>query len=354
MDCSTPIIKAFAHEGSWWVLVGAEGIDDGTEVELNTGDGGVFSSGLALIQLITPLIASQKIIASIDTEDCQVSSCEVTVAATEGSQAACDFGVYDQPAGFLTGRMICVGKDLYHQVWDGEGGVINEGVLIQESCVECGGINPRCEEDPVFPRFYNVVRCSNGLTYQTSTELTVSGQRVTHPTFGLMRWDNTYIDTLTPANAIGSVTPVSGQTGCPAAGSGNGGGGPVTYYNLVSCLNEQVYQTTTVLSFPNQRVSTPTGELYWNGTTTSVASSPIGPVTPLGSTGCSAGGGGGEVYYNIVSCAGGGVYHTPTVLTLPNQRVSTPLGEHFWDGTTTNVATHLRLSVIMEGAFGCS
>lgn len=202
----------------------------------------------------------------------------------------------------------------------------------------------------MLPRYWNVVRCSNGLTYQTTSELTVPGQRVTHPTFGEMRWDNTYVDTLNPGNNIGGVTISTGQKGC----SNGGGGGSGQYYNLISCLNGQTYQTTTVLSFPNQRVSTPTGELYWDGTTTAVASSPIGEVTPLGSTMCSGGSGGGTVYYNIVSCAGGGVYQTETVLTLQNQRVSTPLGEHFWDGSTTGVATHPRNSVIMHDQFGCS
>lgn len=352
MDCSTPIIKAFAHEGSWWVLVEATGIDNGVAVELSTGDTGEFLGGLALVELSEPLTAGRKLTASIDAVGCQVTSCEVFVSSIEGSDYSCDFGVYDQPAGFLTGRMICVGKDLYHQVWDGEGGVINDGILIQESCVECGGINPRCDNDPVLPRYWNVVRCSNGMTYQTSTELLIPGQRVSHPTFGDLRWDNTYTDTLTPANNIGTVTIVSGQTGCPA---GSGGGSGSLYFNLVSCANGQIYQTPTTISFPNQRVSHELhGELYWNGETTSVASNLLGPVTPLGATGCSGGGGGGgTLYYNIVSCAGGGIYHTPTVISLPNQRVSTPLGEHFWNGDTTTTPTHPRSSTIMYGSFGC-
>lgn len=363
-ECATPEIATVLYEGVWHVILKALMITDGTDVSLSVNrDGavtiyeGTFLYKKARITLDDPLRAGDIVHAFIDTENCKSQSCTVRVSQLEDTQALCDLDPYTQASGMPTGDMVCVGKDLVMLVHDGEGGVY-PGYVIQESCKVCGGINPNCNEDPEIPRYWNVVKCANGNSYQTTTEITIPGQRVTHPTHGNMRWDGTSIDTLNPPNNIGEVTPVSGKTGCPS--SGGGGGGSTTYYNIVSCANGNVYQTPTVLSFPNQRVSHGSmGEFYWNGTTTTVESNNVGTVTPLGSTMCSGSTGGGKVYYNIVSCAGGGVYQTETVLTHQNQRVSTGLGEHYWDGTTTNTATHPRNSVIMthpDGSliYGCS
>lgn len=354
-ECATPEITSVLYEGAWHVNLLATGISDGIYVSLSTGDTGAFFANNAHIVLSSPLVAGDVIYAEIDTENCKTRSCNYTVLRIKQRLAFCDIEPFTQAAGLVTGGFLCVEKDLYAEVHDGEGGVY-PGILIQESCVVCGGINPNCDEEEGVPRYWNLVKCANGTTYQTDTPILIAGQRVTSLVHGNMRWDGTYIDTLTPSNYIGSVSIVSGQTGCP---SGGGGGGGTTYWNIVSCADGLIYQTTTPLTFPNQRVSHETfGEHYWNGTTTGTASALRGTVTPLADTGCSSGGGGGDVFYNIVSCAGGGVYQTTTVLTAQGQRVTTPLGEHYWDGTTQGVATHPRTSAIMynpDGTFvyGC-
>lgn len=260
MACIAPEIIDFAYEGSGFVLVSASGIANGTAVELSTGESGIFTDGKALITLISPLSAGQKIRASIDTEECEVSGCEVTVSKLAKNET-CDFVVDDLPPGFLAGKMVCVEKDLYHLVSDGEGGVY-PGILIQESCVVCGGINPNCSEEGDLPRYYNVRRCSTGVVYQTSTNLSAypMGQRVSHPTYGGMKYEGSYVETTSPSNPIDTVTIQTGN-GCKA------------YYNLVSCANGQVFQADPAdvdqpLTDTGQRVSTPQGEHYWDGSVT--------------------------------------------------------------------------------------
>ena len=129
-----------------------------------------------------------------------------------------------------------------------------------------------------------------------------------------------------------------------------------TYYNVVSCQDGNVYQTTTVLTVANQRVSHPIHGLHrWNGTTVVTTNPPAfrGEMSILsGETGCPAP---ATLYYIIKSCANGQLYKTTTVLTVANQRVSNdPYGEHVWmNATTTDGSGEIRTVVIMPGIFGC-
>lgn len=264
MACIAPEILDFAYEGSLHLLVGADGIENGTEIQLSTGEIGIASDGKAVIVLSEPLKLGDSVYAFIDGEDCTIQGCAISVNGVENPNI-CTVSVDDLPFGYSTGKMICKNGNLWLLVSDGEGGMI-EGHMIQESSKICGGIHPNCEPTGDLPRYYNVMRCSSGIVYQTSTNLGAyaTGQRVSHAVYGTLRYEGSYVETTTPPNPIGTVTIAAGS-GC------------VAYYNLVSCGNGQIYQcekvytagmVETTMTIPNQRVSTPQGEHYWDGTMT--------------------------------------------------------------------------------------
>ena len=133
---------------------------------------------------------------------------------------------------------------------------------------------------------------------------------------------------------------------------------PTTFYNIVSCVDGNVYQTTTVLTVANQRVSHPIHGLHrWNGTTQTTAPNFRGEVSILvGETGCPA----TTLYYNIVRCSDGTVKQTTTVRNIVNQSLakagdSYPAGGYVWNGTTTTTPTeNIGTVTILTGEFGCN
>ena len=129
---------------------------------------------------------------------------------------------------------------------------------------------------------------------------------------------------------------------------------PTTFYNIVSCADNKVYQTITPLTVANQRVSHPIhGEHKWNGTTQTTAPAYRGEVTVLtGLTNCSTP---TPIYYNIINCSDYQVYQTNTPIQYNNQRVrDDTYGAYRWNGTTTTVLSNARFNVIiMDGEFGC-
>lgn len=263
--CRTPQVLAWYVEGSEQVLVGADLLLEGIEVSLNTGETGIINDGVAIINLESPLIYGDEIWAEINTESCKAKSCSVYVSRVA---SLCIQDPENMPSGELTGRLVCVEKNMYREVYDGDGGFTAEGVLAQEDCIYCGGNLPNCEEPPTEPTtFYNIVSCQDGSVYQTTTVLTVSNQRVSHPIHGLHRWNGT--TQTTAPNFRGEVSILVGETGCPAV---------TTYYNIVKCADGSIKQTPTVITINNQLVSHGTGEHRWNGTTTTTPTDNIGTV----------------------------------------------------------------------------
>ncbi len=277
--CKTPKVLAFCVEDSTQILVGLDGLSEGIQVILNTGETGTIAGGVALIELNDPLVYGDEVSVEIDTEECKATSCSCFAGRIS---ANCVSSIGDRPSGELTGRLGCVEKDLYREVYDGDGGVNIQGVLVQENCIYCNGQLPNCIEPPVeVTTFYNIVRCSNGQIYQTDTVFSVSNQRVNHDIHGLHYWNGT--TQVSAPNYVGEVTISVGLTLCPEV--------PViTYYDIVSCADGLIYQTQTVITVSNQRVSHGTfGEHYWNGNTrTSGSINDRGAVTIMtGIFGCS-------------------------------------------------------------------
>jgi len=208
--CVTPKIIGFATEGSNFILVGASGAD-GIEVRLNTGEVGTIENGVCYIELIEPLAFGDEVWAEIVTDNCNTRSCSVYASRIANY---CIESAYNRPAGQLNGRLVCVESDFYRQVYDGDGGVY-AGVLAQEDCIYCGGVLPNCIEEPPseITTFYNIVSCSNGLTYQTETVLSTLNQRVSDSS-----GNNYYYNGTTQTSAVayvGAVSLVGSETGCP-------------------------------------------------------------------------------------------------------------------------------------------
>lgn len=272
--CKTPNILAWYVEGSEQILVGADLLLEGVEVILNTGETGIINNGLAIINLESPLVYADEIWVEINTESCKAKSCSVFVSRVATN---CIQDPENKPSGELTGRLVCSEKNMYREVYDGDGGYTQEGVLAQEDCIYCGGNLPNCEEPPTEPTtFYNIVSCVDGNVYQTTTVLTVSNQRVSHPIHGLHRWNGTTQTTV--SNFRGEVSILVGETGCPST---------ILYYNLVRCFDGHIAQTTTVITRMNQRVAGIGGAYIWSGTTTSTPTNMIGAVTLYpGAFGC--------------------------------------------------------------------
>lgn len=277
--CKTPKILGFCVEDSEVLLVGNEFLSDGVQVVLNTGEVGIISEGLAVIDLNLPLVFGAEVWVEIDNETCKARSCSVYVSRIA---SVCLVDSSEQEAGSLTGRFRANGKDMYAEVYDGDGGV-DLGPIIQPDCIYFGGNLPNCIEPPIeTTTYYNIVSCANGQVYQTDTVLAVASQRVNHPIHGLHYWNNTTVETNSPSAYRGEVTILAGLTLCPSE--------PViTYYDIVSCADSQVYQTQTILTINNERVSHGTfGEHYWNGNTRTTTLNDRGFVNRLsGLFGCS-------------------------------------------------------------------
>jgi len=132
-------------------------------------------------------------------------------------------------------------------------------------------------------------------------------------------------------------------------------GETVTYYNIVRCSDNKVFQTTTVITVANQRVNSDVhGIHYWNGTTQTSAPAFIGEVTEIsGQTLCPSVP--VRTYYNLVNCATGLINQTDTPLSFPNQRVwNASFGTHYWNGTTqTSSSAYIGAVSIFGGQFGC-
>ena len=264
--CRTPQVLAWYVEGSPQILVGADLLLEGVEVVLNTGETGIINNGLAIINLEAPLVYADEIWVEINTESCKARSCSVYVARVATN---CVLDPENKPSGELTGRLVCVEKDMYREVYDGDGGYTQEGVLAQEDCIYCGGNFPNCEEPPIEPTtFYNIISCQDGKIYQTTTVLSVSNQRVTHPIHGVHRWNGT---TQTTAPSFrGEVVINVGDTGCPTDGT--------RYYNIMKCGDGTTKQTTTVLTISGQRVKKGVDYFFWLGSTTFSPTDNIGSV----------------------------------------------------------------------------
>lgn len=237
MKCKTPEILAFCTEGSEVLLVGKEGIADGTEITLNTGESGITLDGIVVIGLNEPLKYGDAVWCEIDNEDCKARSCTVYVNKIS---TYCIPDATNKPAGELTGRFLCVESDLYREVYDGDGGVY-PGIKVQEDCIFCGGNLPNCLEPPSeVTTFYNITSCLDGLTYQTNTVIAVSNQRVTDSNGKTYNWNGTTQSSAT--SYVGAVTLVTGQTGCPTVEidcrnyevTGGSGGGTYSYVNCVA------------------------------------------------------------------------------------------------------------------------
>lgn len=272
--CKTPKILEFYIEGSTEVLVGADLLLEGVIVTLHDASGqigdGIISGGVSLILLANPLVYAQEIWCEINTSTCVSKSCSAYVGRISTD---CVIDATDKPSGELTGRLICVEKDFYREVYDGDGGVIAKGVLAQEDCIYCGGKLPNCETPPVeVTTYYNVVSCQDGNVYQTTTVLTVANQRVSHPVHGLHRWNGTTVVTSNPPSFRGEMSILSGETGCPTSGS-------TLYYILTKCDDLTYYKTPTPLYNLDQRVKHPYyGFFRWQGGTTYDSTNNIGTV----------------------------------------------------------------------------
>lgn len=260
--CKTPKVLAFCVEDSTQMLIGLDGLSEGIQVTLNTGEAGIIVGGLALIELNDPLVYGDEVWVEIDTEDCKTKSCSYFAGRIS---ANCVSSIGDRPSGELTGRLGCVEKDLFREVYNGDGGVTVQGVLVQENCIYCNGQLPNCIEVPdEVSEYYNVVSCTDNKVYQVICDdiIAIPNQRLNHPIHGFHYWNGTKQSS--SPNYRGSVTIVLGQTLCPALIK--------TYYRIVACYNQPnagtIYETDGPL-LNDQLVYNPVfGYLRHNGTTT--------------------------------------------------------------------------------------
>lgn len=182
------------------------------------------------------------------------------------------------------------------------------------------------------PTIYRILeRCSNGQRYCTTAKIGRKYQRVKDASNNVY-W---YIGEIsrTAIYSVVSVDLVHGKNRCvdPI-------GDPV-YYNLTKCGGGPPAQTPTPIPAGNMRVFAGVHGVYVSTGTSSTnpPTNDVGEVNISGAYGCDDGGSsGGGIYNELYRCSNGALYYTTKSLTVNGQKVSTPFGEMYWTGSTTN------------------
>lgn len=139
--CNTPVLIGSYAGGDRHLFVELD-MPNGTKVVALTGEEGFVHGKKATIELLKPLRTGQRIGVMVDTPTCKTKSCEVVVS--EMTEMGCEIKNETQTAGTLTGELVCMAKDLYRMVFDGNGGKY-AGILVQEDCIYCGGSLPKTD-----------------------------------------------------------------------------------------------------------------------------------------------------------------------------------------------------------------
>lgn len=147
--CHQPEFINGLYEGSSYVYIDASELPDGLRIYLNVGpannpDFGTVKNHKCFVKLSEPLRKGQIIFCYINTEYCNVQSCEYEVGELISGEVGCINALEVPQNGTLTGGFICFQTDLHREEYNEYGQKVI-GDTIQEDCYLCGGIEPSCE-----------------------------------------------------------------------------------------------------------------------------------------------------------------------------------------------------------------
>ena len=141
--CHQPDFLNGIYNGSNYVLIDATELPNGLKIYLNTGEFGFVKDAKCLIKLDSPLKTGNVIYCFVDTNNCNVQSCEYVVGEYVSGEVGCIDASGILPEGTLTGAFICLDIDLHKEVFNEYGQKV-AGIVVQENCYLCGGTEPSC------------------------------------------------------------------------------------------------------------------------------------------------------------------------------------------------------------------
>lgn len=146
--CNQPEFINGVYEGSNFVYIDATELPEGLKIYTNTGDSdnpdfGTVKDHKCLVQLSEPLKKRQILYCYINTDKCNVKSCEYEVGELISGEVVCINSVDVPQNGTLTGAFVCYGTDLHREEYNEYGQKVI-GDTIQSDCYLCGGIEPSC------------------------------------------------------------------------------------------------------------------------------------------------------------------------------------------------------------------
>ncbi|MBL0304283.1 MAG: hypothetical protein IPQ23_21775 [Cytophagaceae bacterium] len=141
--CHQPDFLNGIYNGSNYVLIDATELPNGLKIYLNTGEFGYVKDAKCLIKLDSPLKTGNVIYCFVDTNNCNVQSCEYVVGEYVSGEVGCIDASGILPEGTLTGAFICLDTDLHKEVFNEYGQKV-AGIVVQENCYLCGGTEPSC------------------------------------------------------------------------------------------------------------------------------------------------------------------------------------------------------------------
>lgn len=141
--CHQPDFLNGIYNGSNYVLIDATELPNGLKIYLNTGEFGYVKDAKCLIKLDSPLETGNVIYCFVDTNNCNVQSCEYVVGEYVSGEVGCIDASGILPEGTLTGSFICLDTDLHKEVFNEYGQKV-AGIVVQENCYLCGGTEPSC------------------------------------------------------------------------------------------------------------------------------------------------------------------------------------------------------------------
>ena len=147
--CHQPEFINGLYQGSSFVYINATELPDGLRIYTNTGDVDNPDFGTVLdhkcfIKLSEPLRKGQTLYCYINTNTCNVQSCEYEVGELISGEIGCVNSLQVPENGTLTGAFVCFGTDLHREEYNEYGQKVI-GDTIEEDCYLCGGIEPSCE-----------------------------------------------------------------------------------------------------------------------------------------------------------------------------------------------------------------
>lgn len=116
--CHQPDFLNGIYNGSNYVLIDATELPNGLKIYLNTGEFGYVKDAKCLIKLDSPLKTGNVIYCFVDTNNCNVQSCEYVVGEYVSGEVGCIDASGILPEGTLTGAFICLDTDLHKEVFN--------------------------------------------------------------------------------------------------------------------------------------------------------------------------------------------------------------------------------------------